>query len=144
MISSSLSVIRPYKIIDPYELAASEVDSLLRKYPSFKTQVMNKDDEENIEWERLFKKYDSAIMERICKAEHDQSELKHTAKQIFKPQQQDQNKSERHGLMMKAKQLQSELDIKDRTYLFTTYKQWYVIQIYQLQTIYQHIYKLIF
>ena len=31
-----------------------KIDSFLKKYPSFKSQVMNKDDEQNIEWSALF------------------------------------------------------------------------------------------
>ena len=127
-----------------------KIDSFLKKYPSLKTQVMNKDDEENIEWDALFEEYelerDSGAEIQMAHFARDQSELKHTAKQIFKPlhdieeEEEKKDDPERQQLMMNAKQLYNNLDIKDRGWMFKTYKQWYDIHLYSFMIIYCHLY----
>eukprot|EP01083_Nonionella_stella_P129554 393096_1 len=113
----------------------SRIDAFLKENALNKAQVMNKSDANAFPWELLFEKHEHKIEEEVAEIVRDQSELQHSAKQIFKPLNEQKDEKEekqpppndkKKELLQKAHQLYYKVSIKNRRFFFTKHENCFV------------------
>eukprot|EP01083_Nonionella_stella_P042932 115896_1 len=113
----------------------SKIDEFLKENALNKAQVMNKSDANAFPWELLFEKHEHKIEEEVAEIVQDQSALQHSAKQIFKPLNEQKDEKEekqpppndkKKELLQKAHQLYYKVTIKNRRFFFTKHENCFV------------------